>query len=174
MDIWIDGFLLDLKPGRLYQFTVKIENFGNAPDSVNIGVSASSYVREWISLSTSSFTAIPPGENRTFEINLKVPKNITEGDYRLSLMVGSIGDIEAVRTNLTLHVEDKASNGILAKIDIVPIIIAGIAGLGIIILVVFILVRAYKKSSGMDLGDAGMEWEEDEDGDTSKWDDDWE
>jgi uncharacterized membrane protein len=169
--------ILDVRPGRVFQFIVKIENMGNTPDSVNIGVAASSYVSGWISLSTSMFTAIQPGENKTLEVIIDVPKNITEGDYRLSLMVRSMGEIDAVKENLTIRVEEKGNNGILSKVDIAPVAIAVVAGLGIVIVVGFILVRAYKKSSGVDIEDAGMEWEEDEEDEEDEdedWEEDWE
>lgn len=174
MEIELDSNIIDLRPGRIFQFKVNIENKGNAPDTVTIGLSASKHVKGWISLSTSIFTSIPPGENRTLEVILTVPENITEGDYRLSLMIGSMGEIEAVRNNLTIHVEEKQSNGLLSKVDILPVALAVIAGLGIIILVGFILVKAYKRSSGVDIEDAGMEWEEDEEEDEEDWEEDWE
>ncbi|MGA1793210.1 MAG: C25 family cysteine peptidase [Thermoplasmatota archaeon] len=160
-----------VRPGRIAQFNVVINNLGNTPDSVNIGYSSSSYVEGWITLSTASFNKIAPGDNRTFQVIVDVPGNVTEGDYRLTLWIGSMGEMEALKLNLTIRVEKRGGSELFSKVDPVPLAVAGIAGLGIILVTLFILVRMYRKSSGVDLEEAGMEWESDdeEDEDEELW-----
>ncbi|MBN1538782.1 MAG: hypothetical protein JW939_01455 [Candidatus Thermoplasmatota archaeon] len=158
----LNGDVLKVRPGRLVQLDVKVLNEGNTPDSVTIGVSSSSYVEGWISLSSSNFNRIDPGDNRTFQVILDVPGNASEGDYRISIWVDSFGDAPANRLNLTLKIEEKGAGALFSSVDPLPVIVAAAAGLGIILIAVFLAVRAYRKASGMDLEDAGMEWEEDE------------
>ncbi|MBN1389111.1 MAG: hypothetical protein JXA22_00555 [Candidatus Thermoplasmatota archaeon] len=162
----IEADLQDLvvrtRPGKMVQFDVTVWNMGNAIDSVDIGISSSSYMEEWISLSSSNFNRIDPGDNRTFQVIIDVPGDIIVGEYHILIWVGSNGDIPAERLNLTVKVEEKGAAALFSRIDPLPILIASIAGIGMVLLTVFMLVRIYRRTSGMDLENAGMEWEEDE------------
>ncbi|MGA1819400.1 MAG: C25 family cysteine peptidase [Thermoplasmatota archaeon] len=169
MDL-VDSTVL-VRPGRFVQFDVSIRNRGNTHDKVDIGYSSSSYVEGWVTLSTSSFSRIPAGDNKTFQVMLDVPGNVTEGEYRLTLWIGSMGEMEAMKLNVTIRVEKKGGSELFSKVDPVPLAVAGITGLGIILVTLFILVKLYRKSSGVDIEEAGMEWESDdeEDDDEEAW-----
>jgi len=172
----IEGDVMELKPGTTRTIKVRIENHGNTEDNVQIAISSSEVIKGWIKLSSAEITRVGPGEGPSFDIIITVPKNVTEGDYRLSILVGSMGQIDSMRKNITLRVDSSDRITLLDQINIIPVVVAAAAGLGIVILVAFILIRVYRKSSGVAIEDAGMEWEEDEDdGDErSGWDDDWE
>ncbi|MGA1848058.1 MAG: hypothetical protein ACMUHB_01835, partial [Thermoplasmatota archaeon] len=173
----LEGDVIELKTGATQILKVRIENHGNTEDNVQIAISASEVIKGWIKLSTAEITRFEPGKTSTIDIIITVPKNETEGEYRLVILIGSMGQIDSVRKNITLKIESSERTTLLDRINVLPVAVAGVAGLGIVLLVAFILVRVYRKSSGIAVEDAGMEWEEDEDEqeeEEAEWDDDWE
>ncbi len=153
---------MKLRPGRLHTISLSVENAGNSMESVDLGFSASSAVRSWISLSTSELTKLMPQENRSVSVLIDVPVNVTPGSYDLSIFVSSKGDIEAYKEEVPLVIEEEEGSNIFSEIDPVPVIITVIIGLLVMIGIAVVVVRLYRKNTGVDLEEAGMEWEEDE------------
>ncbi|MFW3146860.1 MAG: C25 family cysteine peptidase [Thermoplasmatota archaeon] len=160
----------EVRPGNVYNIPILIRNLGNADENVEIGISASG-IREWVTLSTYQLSLVPPGENRTVEMIMSVPSNMTKGEYSISIFISGNGDTEAVRHNITISVKERGGKTFLEGVDFLPVLLTLLAGIMLIIIVAFLLVRLYRKSSGVDISDAGMEWEE-EDGEGDE-EEDW-
>ncbi|MGA1848861.1 MAG: C25 family cysteine peptidase, partial [Thermoplasmatota archaeon] len=114
----LEGDVIELKTGATQILKVRIENHGNTEDNVQIAISASEVIKGWIKLSTAEITRFDPGKTSTIDIIITVPKNETEGEYRLVILIGSMGQIDSVRKNITLKIESSERTTLLDRINV--------------------------------------------------------
>lgn len=170
----VSGLTGELVPGETYQMTFMITNNGNTPDNAEIDINCSGYVMGWVRLEGSYFSSIDPGENRTVRIVIVVPSwNVTEGEYNISVCMSSFGeDIEL--GNYTFKVQGSKDENGNGSFNWAYVIVAGMVAFVIILTVIIMAVIVARRNAAMDVDEAGLEWESDEeDEDEEDWDD-WE
>ncbi len=161
----------NLLPDGTYIIEFNVKNYGNVRDNVDVKWNSSEYIQDWIRIEGASFSRISPGENRTIRVIIYIPaRNVTGGNYNISISVTSFGD-EAATGNISLSIEGSKDQKLSEKIDWTVTSMALAMAAVILIIAIVLAVMFIRKRSGEDLEDLGMEWESDDEEDDD-WDDD--
>ncbi len=152
-------------PGQTDSLVITITNHGNDYDRFEIHIIGHSNLTRWLSFSDNN-VRLAPGETRNITLSISIPSNATSLEYPVILLLG-YGQGGSSNLTFTLHLVDSELEERLAKEEARNISIAVIIGVIILILMISGFIFVWRKGSGVDLKEAGMEWDEDED----DWDD---
>ncbi len=161
-----DAESVSVGPGQTDGLVITITNHGNTYDRFEIHIIGHSNLTRWLSFSDNN-VRLAPGEMYNITLSISIPSNATNLEYPVILLLG-YGQGESSNLTFNLALVDPELEERLAREEARNISIAVLIGVIVLIIMVSVFIFVWRKGSGVDVEDVGMEWDDDED----DWDDD--
>ncbi len=152
---------ISVGPGQTDSLLITITNHGNDYDRFEIHIIGHYNLTRWLSFSDNN-VRLAPGETYNITLSISIPSNATNLEYPVILLLG-YGQGGSSNLTFNLHLVDPELEERLAKEEARNISIAVIIGVIILVLMISGFIFVWRRGSGVDVEEAGMEWDDDED-----------